>query len=149
MDKMVKEKRKIHSEKVEPKVNAAAGNFVQAVQTGLTEMNKRLQDMEQKVQEKDKLLNDMVMALKSQQDVLVNTPSPEVQGSEAERNQPMTKGDFFQIIKDGIQLLRQQTAGVDPRIERAIDMQDKLVDAMWEKMARALISDKDAAPGVS
>ncbi len=145
---MVKEKRKIHSEKVEPKVNAAAGNFVNAVQTGLTEMNKRLQDMEQKVQEKDKLLNDMAMALKSQQDVLVNTP-PEVQGSEAERNQPMTKGDFFQVIKDGIQLLRQQTAAPDPRIERAIDMQDKLVDAMWEKMARALISDKDAAPGVS
>jgi len=28
-------------------------------------------------------------------------------------------------------------------------MQDKLVDAMWEKMARALISDKDAAPGVN
>jgi formate dehydrogenase maturation protein FdhE len=112
-------------------------------------MNKRLQDMEQKVQEKDKLLNDMAMALKSQQDVLVNTPPPEVQGSEAERNQPMTKGDFFQIIKDGIQLLRQQTAAPDPRIERAIDMQDKLVDAMWEKMARALISDKDAAPGVS
>ena len=138
-------------EKLEPKekANAAAGNFVTAVQTGLTEMNKRLQDMEQKVQEKDKLLNDMAMALKSQQDVLVNTPPPEVQGSEAERNQPMTKGDFFQIIKDGIQLLRQQTQGVDPRIERAIDMQDKLVDAMWEKMARALISDKDAAPGVS
>jgi len=61
----------------------------------------------------------------------------------------MTKGDFFQIIKDGIQLLRQQTAGVDPRVERAIAMQDRLVDAMWEKMARALISDKDAAPGVS
>ena len=137
-------------EKPEPKVNAAAGNFVNAVQTGLTEMNKRLQDMEQKVQEKDKLLNDMAMALKSQQDVLANTPvSQEVPGREAERNQPMTKGDFFQIIKDGIQLLRQQTAGVDPRIERAIDMQDKLVDAMWEKMARALISDKDAAPGVS
>ena len=135
-------------EKPEPKVNAAAGNFVQAVQTGLTEMNKRLQDMEQKVQEKDKLLNDMAMALKSQQDVLVNAPQ-EVQGSEAERNQPMTKGDFFQIIKDGIQLLRQQTAGVDPRIERAIDMQDKLVDAMWEKMARALISDKDTSPGVN
>ena len=135
-------------EKPEPKVNAAAGNFVNAVQKGLTEMNKRLQDMEQKVQEKDKLLNDMAMALKSQQDVLVNTP-PEVQGSEAERNQPMTKGDFFQIIKDGIQLLRQQTAGVDPRIERAIDMQGKLVDAMWEKMARALISDKDTSPGVN
>ena len=139
---------KLKKEKSEPKVNVAAGNFVNAVQTGLTEMNKRLQDMEQKVQEKDKLLNDMAMALKSQQDVLVNAP-PEVQGSEAERNQPMTKGDFFQIIKDGIQLLRQQTQGVDPRIERAIDMQDKLVDAMWEKMARALISDKDAAPGVS
>ena len=138
-------------EKPEPKekANAAAGNFVNAVQTGLTEMNKRLQDMEQKVQEKDKLVNDMVIAIKSQQDVLANPPPPEVQGSEAERNQPMTKGDFFQIIKDGIQLLRQQTQGVDPRIERAIDMQDKLVDAMWEKMARALISDKDAAPGVS
>jgi len=135
-------------EKPEPKVNAAAGNFVTAVQTGLTEMNKRLQDMEQKVQEKDKLLNDMAMALKSQQDVLVNAP-PEVQGSEAERDQYMKKGELIQIIKDGIQLLRQQTQGVDPRIERAIDMQDKLVDAMWEKMARALISDKDAAPGVS
>ena len=136
-------------EKPEPKVNAAAGNFVNAVQTGLTEMNKRLQDMEQKVQEKDKLLNDMAMALKSQQDVLVNTPPQEVPGSEAERNQPMTKGEFFQIIKDGIQLLRQQTATPDPRIERAIDMQDKLVDAMWEKMARALISDKDTSPGVN
>jgi len=135
-------------EKPEPKVNAAAGNFVNAVQKGLTEMNKRLQDMEQKVQEKDKLLNDMAMALKSQQDVLVNAP-PEVQGSEAERDQYMKKGELIQIIKDGIQLLRQQTQGVDPRIERAIDMQDKLVDAMWEKMARALISDKDAAPGVS
>ena len=135
-------------EKPEPKVNAAAGNFVNAVQTGLTEMNKRLQDMEQKVQEKDKLLNDMAMALKSQQDVLVNTP-PEVQGSEAERDQYMKKGELIQIIKEGIQLIRQQTAGVDPRIERAIDMQDKLVDAMWEKMARALISDKDASPGVN
>ena len=135
-------------EKPEPKVNAAAGNLVNAVQTGLTEMNKRLQDMEQKVQEKDKLLNDMAMALKSQQDVLVNTP-PEVQGSEAERDQYIKKGELVQIIKEGIQLLRQQTAAPDPRIERAIDMQDKLVDAMWEKMARALISDKDAAPGVS
>ena len=146
---MVKEKRKIHSEKVEPKVNAAAGNFVQAVQTGLTEMNKRLQDMEQKVQEKDKLLNDMVMALKSQQDVLVNAPPQEVQGSEAERDQYIKKGELIQIIKDGIQLIRQQTQGVDPRIERAIDMQDKLVDAMWEKMARALITDKDTSPGVN
>ena len=138
-------------EKLEPKekANAAAGNFVNAVQKGLTEMNKRLQDMEQKVQEKDKLLNDMAMALKSQQDVLVNTPPPEVPGSEAERDQYMKKGELIQIIKEGIQLIRQQTAGVDPRVERAIDMQDKLVDAMWEKMARALISDKDAAPGVS
>ena len=135
-------------EKPEPKVNAAAGNFVTAVQTGLTEMNKRLQDMEQKVQEKDKLLNDMAMALKSQQDVLVNAP-PEVQGSEAERDQYMKKGELIQIAKEIIQLARQHTGGVDPRIERAIDMQDKLVDAMWEKMARALISDKDAAPGVS
>jgi hypothetical protein len=137
-------------EKLEPKekANAAAGNFVTAVQTGLTEMNKRLQDMEQKVQEKDKLLNDMAMALKSQQDVLVNTP-PEVQGSEAERDQYMKKGELVQIIKEGIQLIRQQTGGVDPRVERAIAMQDRLVDAMWEKMARALISDKDAAPGVS
>ena len=135
-------------EKPEPKVNAAAGNFVNAVQTGLTEMNKRLQDMEQKVQEKDKLLNDMAMALKSQQDVLVNTP-PEVQGSEAERDQYIKKGELVQIIKEGIQLLRQQTAAPDPRIERAIDMQDKLVDAMWEKMARALISDKATSPGVN
>ena len=137
-------------EKLEPKekANAAAGNFVNAVQTGLTEMNKRLQDMEQKVQEKDKLLNDMAMALKSQQDVLVNTP-PEVQGSEAERDQYVRKGELIQIAKEIIQLARQHTAGVDPRIERAIDMQDKLVDAMWEKMARALISDKDAAPGVN
>ena len=135
-------------EKPEPKVNAAAGNFVNAVQTGLTEMNKRLQDMEQKVQEKDKLLNDMAMALKSQQDVLVNAP-PEVPGSEAERDQYMKKGELIQIAKEIIQLARQHTAGVDPRIERAIDMQDKLVDAMWEKMARALISDKDTAPGVS
>jgi len=76
-------------EKLEPKekANAAAGNFVNAVQTGLTEMNKRLQDMEQKVQEKDKLLNEMAMALKSQQDVLVVNTPPEVQGSEAERDQ--------------------------------------------------------------
>ena len=146
---MVKEKRKIHSEKVEPKVNAAAGNFVNAVQTGLTEMNKRLQDMEQKVQEKDKLLNDMAMALKSQQDVLANPVTSESPGSEAERDQYMKKGELIQIIKEGIQLIRQQTAGVDPRIERAIDMQDKLVDAMWEKMARALISDKDTSPGVN
>ena len=137
-------------EKLEPKeqANAAAGNFVQAVQTGLTEMNKRLQDMEQKVQEKDKLLNDMAMALKSQQDVLANAPQ-EVQGSEAERDQYLKKGELVQIIKEGIQLLRQQTAGVDPRVERAIAMQDRIVDAMWEKMARALVSDKDAAPGVS
>ena len=104
--------------------------------------------MEQKVQEKDKLLNDMAMALKSQQDVLVNAP-PEVPGSEAERDQYMKKGELIQIIKEGIQLIRQQTQGVDPRIERAIDMQDKLVDAMWEKMARALISDKDTSPGVN
>ena len=140
---------KLKKEKSEPKVNAAAGNFVQAVQTGLTEMNKRLQDMEQKVQDKDKLLNDMAMALKSQQDVLANPVTAESPGSEAERDQYMKKGEFIQIIKEGIQLLRQQTAGVDPRIERAIDMQDKLVDAMWEKMARALISDKDASPGVN
>ena len=147
---MVKEKRKIHSEKVEPKekANAAAGNFVNAVQTGLTEMNKRLQDMEQKVQEKDKLLNDMAMALKSQQDVLVNTPPQEVPGSEAERDQYMKKGELVQIIKEGIQLIRQQTGGIDPRVERAIAMQDRLVDAMWEKVARS-IADKDAAPGVS
>ena len=140
---------KLKKEKLEPKVNAAAGNFVTAVQTGLMEMNKRLQDMEQKVQEKDKLLNDMAMALKSQQDVLANTPPPEVPGSEAERDQYMKKGELIQIIKEGIQLIRQQTGGVDPRVERAIAMQDRLVDAMWEKMARALISDKDAAPGVS
>ena len=140
---------KLKKEKLEPKVNAAAGNFVNAVQKGLTEMNKRLQDMEQKVQEKDKLLNDMAMALKSQQDVLVNTPPQEVPGSEAERDQYMKKGELIQIIKEGIQLIRQQTGGVDPRVERAIAMQDRLVDAMWEKMARALISDKDAAPGVS
>ena len=136
-------------EKPEPKVNAAAGNFVNAVQTGLTEMNKRLQDMEQKVQEKDKLLNDMAMALKSQQDVLANPVTAESPGREAERDQYMKKGELIQIIKEGIQLIRQQTQGVDPRIERAIDMQDKLVDAMWEKMARALISDKDTSPGVN
>ena len=136
-------------EKPEPKVNAAAGNFVNAVQTGLTEMNKRLQDMEQKVQEKDKLLNDMAMALKSQQDVLANSVTAESPGSEAERDQYMKKGELIQIAKEIIQLARQHTAAPDPRIERAIDMQDKLVDAMWEKMARALISDKDTSPGVN
>ena len=90
----------------------------------------------------------MAMALKSQQDILVNTPPQEVQGSEAERDQYIKKGELVQIIKDGIQLIRQQTGGIDPRVERAIAMQDRLVDAMWEKVARS-IADKDAAPGVS
>jgi len=120
----------------------AQKNFVSAVQRGLLEMDTRLKELQVKIGERDQVINEMSVLLKSQQDQITNTPQSIPIESQAERNKPITREDVFMILREGMSFIKQQSRTEDPaqqaRIERALIMESRLVDAMWEKMAKSL-----------
>ena len=119
-----------------------AKNFVNAVQRGLLEMDTRLKELQTKIGERDQVINEMSVLLKSQQDQITNIPQSIPIESQAERNKPITREDVFMILREGMSFIKQQSRTEDPaqqaRIERALVMESRLVDAMWEKIAKSL-----------
>ena len=58
--------------------------------------------------------------------------------SQSELNTPVTKGDLFQIVRDGIQIWQQTRQAPDPRVEQFTALQNRVVEVLFEKMARQL-----------
>ena len=132
------------------KPSKEAANFVNAVQQGLMEMDTKLKQVQEKLAKRDQQINDMAILLKSQQDQMINaaeTIPVTVSNSEAGRDQPMTKNDFWMMGKEGVSLIRQQSAGPDPRIERALGLEEKMLEIMYAgmlKQAEGIIRPRDA-----
>ena len=61
--------------------------------------------------------------------------------SQSELNTPVTKGDLFQIGRDIIQIWQQTRQPTDPRVEQFAALQDRVVQVLFEKMARQLTGD--------
>ena len=61
--------------------------------------------------------------------------------SQSELNTPVTKGDLFQIGRDIIQIYQQTRQPTDPRVEQFAALQNKVVEVLFEKMARQLTGD--------
>ena len=131
------------------KPSKEAANFVNAVQQGLMEMDAKLKEVQEKLAKRDQQINDMAVLLKSQQDQMINAAEavPVVSNSEAGRDQPMTKNDFWMMVKEGVSLIRQQSAGPDPRIERALSLEEKMLEIMYSSMlkkAEGIMSPREA-----
>ena len=61
--------------------------------------------------------------------------------SQSELNTPVTKGDLFQIGRDIIQIWQQTRQPTDPRVEQFAALQNRVVEVLFEKMARQLTGD--------
>ena len=61
--------------------------------------------------------------------------------SQSELNKPLTQGDLLQIGRDIIQIYNQTRQAPDPRVEQFAALQNKVVEVLFEKMARQLTGD--------
>ena len=61
--------------------------------------------------------------------------------SQSELNKPLTQGDLLQIGRDIIQIYNQTRQAPDPRVEQFTALQNRVVEVLFEKMARQLTGD--------
>ena len=61
--------------------------------------------------------------------------------SQSELNKPLTQGDLLQIGRDIIQIYNQTRQAPAPRVEQFTALQNRVVEVLFEKMARQLTGD--------
>ena len=125
--------------------------FTRAVQEGMLQMDKKLKDQAEKIEQRDRQINDMAMFIKSQQQQQIESGTATVeQGPVSEdRDKPMTKNDLYMMVKDVIGMVRAQNQQVDPRLEMALNLQDRVLQVFYEDLAKKVTGRVSSDPGVS
>ena len=94
----------------------------------------------------------MAMFIKSQQQQQIETATETVEqgGPVAEdRDKLMTKNDAWLMVKDVIGMVRQNQTQVDPRLQMALDLQDRVLQVFYEDLAKKVTDRSRSDPGVS
>ena len=148
----MKKKKEVQEEKKQEVVpGAALEKFTRAVQEGMLQMDKKLKDQAEKIEQRDRQINDMAMFIKSQQQQQIEGATATVeQGPVSEdRDKPMTKNDLYMMVKDVIGMVRAQNQQVDPRLEMALNLQDRVLQVFYEDLAKKVTGRVSSDPGVS
>ena len=149
----MKKKKEVQEEKKQEVVpEAALEKFTRAVQQGMLQMDKKLKDQAEKIEQRDRQINDMAMFIKSQQQQQIETATETVEqgGPVAEdRDKLMTKNDAWLMVKDVIGMVRQNQSQVDPRLQMALDLQDRVLQVFYEDLAKKVTDRSRSDPGVS
>ena len=126
--------------------------FTRAVQEGMLQMDKKLKDQAEKIDQRDRQINDMAMFIKSQQQQQIETATETVeQGGPVgeDRDKLMTKNDAWLMVKDVIGMVRQIQQQPDPRLEMALNLQDRVLQVFYEDLAKKVTTRVSSDPGVS
>ena len=149
----MKKKKEVQEEKKQEVVpGAALEKFTRAVQEGMLQMDKKLKDQAEKIDQRDRQINDMAMFIKSQQQQQIETATETVEqgGPQGEdRDKLMTKNDAWLMVKDVIGMVRQNQTQVDPRLQMALDLQDRVLQVFYEDLAKKVTGRVSSDPGVS
>jgi len=148
----MKKKKEVQEEKKQEVVpGAALEKFTRAVQEGMLQMDKKLKDQAEKIDQRDRQINDMAMFIKSQQQQQIESGTATVeQGPVSEdRDKAMTKNDLYMMVKDVIGMVRAQNQQVDPRLEMALSLQDRVLQVFYEDLAKKVTTRVSSDPGVS
>ena len=148
----MKKKKEVQEEKKQEVVpGAALEKFTRAVQEGMLQMDKKLKDQAEKIDQRDRQINDMAMFIKSQQQQQIESGTATVeQGPVSEdRDKAMTKNDLYMMVKDVIGMVRAQNQQVDPRLEMALNLQDRVLQVFYEDLAKKVTGRVSSDPGVS
>ena len=150
--KEVQEEKKAQVQK-EPQVQPGdLEKFTRAVQEGMLQMDSKLKAQAEKIEQRDRQINDMAMFIKSQQQQQMETATETVEqgGPVAEdRDKLMTKNDAWLMVKDVIGMVRQNQTQVDPRLQMALDLQDRVLQVFYEDLAKKVTDRSRSDPGVS
>ena len=134
----MKKKKEVQEEK-KPQVQPGdLEKFTRAVQEGMLQMDSKLKAQAEKIEQRDRQINDMAMFIKSQQQQQMETATETVEqgGPVAEdRDKLMTKNDAWLMVKDVIGMVRQNQTQVDPRLQMALDLQDRVLQVFYEDLA--------------
>ena len=126
--------------------------FTRAVQEGMLQMDQKLKDQAEKIEQRDRQINDMAMFIKSQQQQQMEgaTATVEQGGPVGEdRDKLMTKNDAWLMVKDVIGMVRQNQQQPDPRLEMALNLQDRVLQVFYEDLAKKVTTRVSSDPGVS
>ena len=127
--------------------------FTRAVQEGMLQMDKKLKDQAEKIEQRDRQINDMAMFIKSQQQQQIETATETVEQATGpvgeDRDKLMTKNDAWLMVKDVIGMVRQNQTQVDPRLQMALDLQDRVLQVFYEDLAKKVTNRPSSDPGVS
>ena len=149
----MKKKKEVQEEKKQEVVpGAALEKFTRAVQEGMLQMDKKLKDQAEKIEQRDRQINDMAMFIKSQQQQQIETATETVeQGGPVgeDRDKLMTKNDAWLMVKDVIGMVRQNQQQPDPRLEMALNLQDRVLQVFYEDLAKKVTGRVSSDPGVS
>ena len=150
--KEVQEEKKAQVQK-EPQVQPGdLEKFTRAVQEGMLQMDAKLKAQAEKIEQRDRQINDMAMFIKSQQQQQIETATETVeQGGPVgeDRDKLMTKNDAWLMVKDVIGMVRQNQTQVDPRLQMALDLQDRVLQVFYEDLAKKVTGRVSSDPGVS
>ena len=148
----MKKKKEVQEEK-KPQVQPGdLEKFTRAVQEGMLQMDSKLKAQAEKIEQRDRQINDMAMFIKSQQQQQMEraTETVEQGGPVAEdRDKLMTKNDAWLMVKDVIGMVRQNQTQVDPRLQMALDLQDRVLQVFYEDLAKKVTDRSRSDPGVS
>tara|TARA_R100001244_G_scaffold79930_1_gene62730 strand:+ start:124 stop:567 length:444 start_codon:yes stop_codon:yes gene_type:complete len=147
----MKKKKEVQEEKKQEVVpEAALEKFTRAVQQGMLQMDKKLKDQAEKIEQRDRQINDMAMFIKSQQQQQIESGTATVeQGPSEDRDKAVTKNDLYMMVKDVIGMVRAQNQQVDPRLEMALNLQDRVLQVFYEDLAKKVTGRVSSDPGVS
>ena len=126
--------------------------FTRAVQEGMLQMDSKLKAQAEKIEQRDRQINDMAMFIKSQQQQQIETATETVeQGGPVgeDRDKLMTKNDAWLMVKDVIGMVRQNQQQPDPRLEMALNLQDRVLQVFYEDLAKKVTTRGSSDPGVS
>ena len=126
--------------------------FTRAVQEGMLQMDSKLKAQAEKIEQRDRQINDMAMFIKSQQQQQIETATETVeQGGPVgeDRDKLMTKNDAWLMVKDVIGMVRQNQQQPDPRLEMALNLQDRVLQVFYEDLAKKVTTRVSSDPGVS
>jgi len=151
-EKKVNPKEQFRQERKEPQVQPGdLEKFTRAVQEGMLQMDQKLKDQAEKIEQRDRQINDMAMFIKSQQQQQIETATETVeQGGPVgeDRDKLMTKNDAWLMVKDVIGMVRQNQQQPDPRLEMALNLQDRVLQVFYEDLAKKVTTRVSSDPGV-
>ena len=127
--------------KEQPKQGVSLEKILLDLDSRLNEQATQLKQTQEQFGQVAKTLSVQLTESKQVAPVVQQQNLPADPRSQSELNKPLTQGDLLQIGRDIIQIYNQTRQAPDPRVEQFAALQDRVVQVLFEKMARQLTGD--------